>query len=384
MELVCKRFPHILEMVSNNLDDQSLITLKESSREVSKSMDEERFFWIRIIRRYKENFKKFKDSWREVLQKTPIANVRKIAKAVQKFFNSFSYYIVSKEQLAPLHVAVVQGDLQLCKEIITKTSEKNPQGGFCIFTNIDDNKPFFGMTVEFNIRSTVQPPKPIATSNKTTAPVIPHYCELCNISLKIYPKSYKEHLEGKKHKSKAAMAMLKTCDVYKKEFGMTPLHIAAVTGNLELWNLIISHVVEKNPKSTNGWTPLHLAAANGHLKIVRNIVENVDDKNFFGTKKMNLIRNHGWTPLNFASRNRHSGICRLLKYGISPVDSRGARAPQEFGGSEKGRSLISAYRSVAITTNTHGFKKLKKAEERGVGPHKGILKKVSHPSQLGN
>ena len=36
----------------------------------------------------------------------------------------------------------------------------------------------------------------------------------------------------------------------------------------------------------------------------------------------------------------------------------GARAPPEFGGSEKGQSLISAYRSLAITTNTPGFKKL--------------------------
>ena len=39
----------------------------------------------------------------------------------------------------------------------------------------------------------------------------------------------------------------------------------------------------------------------------------------------------------------------------------GARAPPEFGGSEKGRSLISAYRSLAITTNTPGFKKLSTA-----------------------
>ena len=48
----------------------------------------------------------------------------------------------------------------------------------------------------------------------------------------------------------------------------------------------------------------------------------------------------------------------------SAVDSGGAggaRAPPEFGGSEKGRSLISAYRSLAITTNTPGFKKLSTA-----------------------
>ena len=43
----------------------------------------------------------------------------------------------------------------------------------------------------------------------------------------------------------------------------------------------------------------------------------------------------------------------------------GARAPPEFGGSEKGRSLISAYRSLAITTNTPGFKKLYTALGRG-------------------
>ena len=39
----------------------------------------------------------------------------------------------------------------------------------------------------------------------------------------------------------------------------------------------------------------------------------------------------------------------------------GARAPPEFGGSQKGRSLISAYQSLAITTNTPGFEKLNTA-----------------------
>ena len=51
---------------------------------------------------------------------------------------------------------------------------------------------------------------------------------------------------------------------------------------------------------------------------------------------------------------------------VSPVDSGGAggaRAPPEFGRSEKEQSLISAYRSLAITMsmNTPGFKKLSTA-----------------------
>ena len=51
----------------------------------------------------------------------------------------------------------------------------------------------------------------------------------------------------------------------------------------------------------------------------------------------------------------------------SAVDSGGAggaRAPPEFGGLEKGRSLISAYRSLAITTNAPGFKKLSTVLQR--------------------
>ena len=39
----------------------------------------------------------------------------------------------------------------------------------------------------------------------------------------------------------------------------------------------------------------------------------------------------------------------------------GARAPPEFGGSEKGQSLISAYPSLAITASTSGFEKLSTA-----------------------
>ena len=53
-----------------------------------------------------------------------------------------------------------------------------------------------------------------------------------------------------------------------------------------------------------------------------------------------------------------------INQNTSAVDSGsagGARAPPEFGGSEKGQSLISVYQSLAITTNTPGFGKLNTA-----------------------
>ena len=57
--------------------------------------------------------------------------------------------------------------------------------------------------------------------------------------------------------------------------------------------------------------------------------------------------------------------CKFLDlYFSSAVFSGGtggARAPPEFRGSQKGQSLISAYQSLAITTNTPGFEKLNTA-----------------------
>ena len=51
----------------------------------------------------------------------------------------------------------------------------------------------------------------------------------------------------------------------------------------------------------------------------------------------------------------------VLSSAVFKGGAGGARALPEFGGSEKGQSLISAYRSLAITTNTPGFKKLNTA-----------------------
>ena len=51
----------------------------------------------------------------------------------------------------------------------------------------------------------------------------------------------------------------------------------------------------------------------------------------------------------------------LLFSAVFRGGAGGARAPPEFGGSQKGRSLISAYQSLAITTKAPGFEKLNTA-----------------------
>ena len=54
-------------------------------------------------------------------------------------------------------------------------------------------------------------------------------------------------------------------------------------------------------------------------------------------------------------------VIETLSSAVFSGGAGGARAPPEFGGSQKGLSLISAYQSLAITTNTPGFEKLNTA-----------------------
>ena len=70
-----------------------------------------------------------------------------------------------------------------------------------------------------------------------------------------------------------------------------------------------------------------------------------------------------WGAFNYyVGKKRWVGGPRWVMYsGVDSGGAGGARALPEFEGSEKGRSLISAFRSLAITASTPGFQKLSTA-----------------------
>ena len=65
----------------------------------------------------------------------------------------------------------------------------------------------------------------------------------------------------------------------KFNFKATPLHIAAVRGNLDLYKLIMDNVDNVNPETNNGKTPLHMAVTNGHMELSKMIMERIENKN---------------------------------------------------------------------------------------------------------
>lgn len=97
----------------------------------------------------------------------------------------------------------------------------------------------------------------------------------------------------------------------RNQFGETPLHTAAIAGNVSLVERLIEQErAPLNPKDNCGWTPLHEACNHGHLEVVEALlragatVDPVDE------------RSELLTPLHDACENGHLGIARLLlRYG---------------------------------------------------------------------
>ena len=91
MEDLCERFPLLSKMVFENLDNQKLVIVKESSLEINNHLQNERFYWIRIIKKHVERFNGFVDAWKKVIHKTPVKTVRELAITVETCFN-FSFH----------------------------------------------------------------------------------------------------------------------------------------------------------------------------------------------------------------------------------------------------------------------------------------------------
>ena len=122
MENLVKRFPDVGVKIFKNLDQKGLDRIIVASKVIAKFLQNEKLNWIRIIKIYNEKFQGHEESWRQVVIKIPFNTVKKLAFAVQQFFkiNSFNTH------MAPLHIVVKNGSLDLFEYTMSKTSIKNP------------------------------------------------------------------------------------------------------------------------------------------------------------------------------------------------------------------------------------------------------------------
>ena len=85
MENFCLRFPSLGKKVLNLVEDETLVNFKEASRKNNFFLENERFYWIRIINRYNCLIGELREVWREVVSRTPTELIKELAVSVFQF-----------------------------------------------------------------------------------------------------------------------------------------------------------------------------------------------------------------------------------------------------------------------------------------------------------
>ena len=86
-------------------------------------------------------------------------------------------------------------------------------------------------------------------------------------------RSWKQFIDNKK------LTWFRICEKYCPNEGSTILHIAAKTGQTEMFEIIFEEEEKKNLKNNEGFTPFLLAAKNGHFAVCQLIMEKSQQTN---------------------------------------------------------------------------------------------------------
>jgi ankyrin repeat protein len=117
-----------------------------------------------------------------------------------------------------------------------------------------------------------------------------------------------ENFEGDPH-------MDSYSDIDTESCCLTPIHVAAGSGNTSLWETLTEKAAKIQPEDETGQTPLHYAAGNGHFEMTKLIIRRIDNKN--------PSDNEGWTPLHFAA---HVGCLNICQFIMNQIKDKCPRA----------------------------------------------------------
>ena len=294
IDAILSRFPAIADDIFKELNSKSMVKCRKVSVQWQNFIDNQKFIWIRKMKKYSENMEQFYEQWKLVIRNTPTDHVKEISKLVEQFFDDVlekDDISGRKSQWTPLHVTAFQGHLELSRYIIQKTGYKNPTGSN-------------GIT-----------PLHFAAYNGHT--------EVCQHIVELVDDKNPTDNEG--HSPLTIAAMKGHLEIYQliaelledknpsNYDGRSSLYLAAVRGHLELCKYIMDNLLDKNPPAVGGigvgMTPYHYAAADGQLEVCKLFLETLTDKNPYNTQQ-------DYTPLHLAALFGRLEVCKLISESI--------------------------------------------------------------------
>ena len=335
------RHANLSEAIFDQVDDKTLVQCRIMNKIWRDSIDEQRNTWIKMIRRKynKSHFSIFLKDWKKVFHRTPIEFVKELALTVKREFmwDSIGYY-----GLKPLHFAAMSGNLMLYTFINKKVEDKFPiMEDNALPDNFAEVKTPLDFASEYGHIEIVRYIIQHVDIQNIEDPYVLHslYSAAKNGKVEVY-RYLDDHFQGQKfneiERKKAIDNALWTAvlyghlDVFKyilRNFesknpvisnGMTPLHSAARTGNLNICKFILSHDLSNyNPKLKNGETPLHIAAEFGHFKVFELIANNCSS--------INPKKKDGSTPLHKAAMNGHLQVCKYILSCVKEKKPKGKK-----------------------------------------------------------
>ena len=130
------------------------------------------------------------------------------------------------------------------------------------------------------------------------------------------------------------------------EGGQNVLHLAAMSGQLQICEKVLCKIKDKSPKDNSNRSPIHLAAFFGHYNVCSLMLKNISDKNPKDEFEI--------TPLHYAAEKGYLDICTLMveDYGIDPNVTLKDKATSLHLAAENGHSLTFSYLMEKATLKT--------------------------------
>ena len=139
LEDIFQRFPLVCKQICNELDDESLINLKEASRNNDEFLEEERFFWVRRIGAFHGLMGDLQEVWKTIVLRTPVEIVKELVLTVQLFcqlmkryyenetLSAFNFVQRLQRHYHPYFVCRKSNNENLCNHIIQRTGIERPR-----------------------------------------------------------------------------------------------------------------------------------------------------------------------------------------------------------------------------------------------------------------